>query len=230
MRDIPFNLQPHLAKDATTLCLIWTLKRRDATTFGFTNHDRDLLIDGVTYSASSGLSAGAVDSRLGFAVDSGAVAGILSDERITPDDIAAGLYAGATLSMAVVNWQEPQQSMALATGFIGQIKQTGDAFELEWLGEGAWLDRSQGRVFSRQCDAEFGDARCGVNAADYPQGTTCPRSYLACHAQFSNARNFRGFPFLLGDDALVAAPQESDMRDGGSRFTGLLEGGNPHDG
>lgn len=222
MRNIPSNLQPHLSQDTTTMCLIWTLTRRDETTFGFTNHDRDLFIDGVTYSASSGVSAGAVDSRLGFAVDSGSVAGVLSDDRITPADITAGLYTGATLSMAVVNWQAPQQMMPLATGFIGQIKQTGEAFELEWLGEGAWLDRSQGRVFSRQCDAEFGDSRCGINAADYPEGTVCPRSYLACHTQFSNTRNFRGFPYLLGDDALVAAPQDSDVRDGGSRFAGLL--------
>lgn len=222
MRNVPFNLRPHLQREATTLCLIWTLKRSDGVAFGFTNHDRDLFIDGLNYSASSGLTAGAVDSRLGFAVDNGSVAGVLSDERITPADIADGLYAGASLSMAVVNWQEPWQNMPLATGFIGQIKQIGEAFELEWLGEGAWLDRSQGRVFSRQCDAEFGDSRCGVNAADYPPGTTCPRSYLACHNQFSNTKNFRGFPFLLGDDALTSAPQESDLRDGGSRFSGLL--------
>ena len=44
MRTIPPNLAAHLTDGATTLCHCWKLIRRDGTTFGFTDHDRDLVI------------------------------------------------------------------------------------------------------------------------------------------------------------------------------------------
>lgn len=98
------------------------------------------------------------------------------------------------------------------------IRQRGQAFEAEWTGEAAKLNRSFGRVYSKICDAEFGDERCGLNAADFPDGTSCPRSLEACREQFDNVMNYRGFPYLLGDDALQAAPQITERRDGSSRY------------
>ena len=218
MRDIPPTLKQHLGKGATTLCNLWTLTLRNGTVMGFTNHDRDMRIKGINYLADTGVTGGAVNSRLGFSVDNGSVLGVFRDDRITIADIDAGLYAGARLHHALINWADPSQRLDMSTGFIGEISRQGDSFTFEWLGETARLDRTTGRVFSTQCDAEFGDARCGLDADNFPDGTTCPRSFSACHTQFSNSRNFRGFPFLIGDDALTAAPRETDGRDGGSRY------------
>ncbi|WP_371396203.1 DUF2163 domain-containing protein [Fretibacter rubidus] len=221
MRDLSPTVKQHLESGATTLCTIWTLTLRNGTVMGFTDHDRNFRIKGVDYFAETGLSGGAVDSRLGFAVDNGSVQGVFRDDRITATDIDAGLYAGARLDTARVNWADLSQRLKISTGFIGEITRQGDSFTFEWLGESARLDRATGRVFSVQCDADFGDARCGLNADSFPTGTTCPRSFSACHNQFGNSRNFRGFPFLIGDDALTAAPRETDSRDGGSRYTDL---------
>ena len=218
MRDISPSLQAHLKGGATTLCTLWTLTRKDGHVMGFTDHDRPLRLKGVNYAAGTGLSGGAVDSRLGLSVDNGTAHGILNDDRITATDIDRGLYGGARLDRAIVNWDDLTQTLALSTGFIGEITRQNDGFVFEWLGQSAHLDRSTGRVFSRQCDADFGDSRCGINTDDFPDGTVCPRSFSACHNQFNNTENFRGFPFLIGDDALTAAPRESDNRDGGSRY------------
>ena len=222
MRDVPPGLKTHIESGVTTLCHIWKLTRTDGQVLGFTDHDEALDIDGITYLALSGMSGGDADSSLGFSIDNSHVQSVFSDERITADDINAGLYESAELICAIINWQDVSQRLTLTRGQLGEIVQKGEGFTAEWIGEGAKLDRSQGRVFSRLCDANFGDARCGLNAADFLEGTVCPRSFAACKDRFQNILNFRGFPYLIGDDALTAAPLESGIRDGGSRYGGLI--------
>jgi len=164
------------------------------------------------------MSGGAVDSRLGFAVDNGSVDGVLSDDRITAQDIRDGLYAGARLECARVNWAQTDQRVVLRCGYVGDITLQGDNYQLEWIGEASRLNRSQGRVFSRQCDAEFGDTRCGLNLSDFQDGTQCDRRFSTCRDRFQNTDNFRGFPYILGDDVLTAGSLEGELRDGSSRY------------
>ena len=218
MRNIPSALKEHLSSGVTTLCWLWKITRRDGVVLGFTDHDRTLVIDGVSYEICSGLNPSETDQRLGFAADNGAVQGVFKSEHITAEDIHAGLYAQAVIKSYRVNWQSPDQAVHMTTGRLGTIRQKGESFEAEWVGQSVLLDRSVGRVFSKLCDAEFGDIRCGLNAEDFPQGTHCPRTFKACQSQFNNSLNFRGFPFLLGDDALQAAPQIGERRDGSSRY------------
>lgn len=218
MRDLSSGLQNHLAHSATTLCWLWRLTRRDGVVLGFTDHDENILWDGFNYEASSGLTPSEVDRRLGFSIDNSAVQGALQSGKITEADIAAGLYDEAVMDCFRVNWIDPAQHVHMSTGRLGAIRQKSETFEAEWTGESVVLDRSVGRVFSKLCDAEFGDSRCGLNAADFAEGTSCPRSLSACRDQFDNVVNYRGFPYLLGDDALQAAPQLGERRDGGSRY------------
>jgi len=218
MRDLSPDLQNHLAQSTTTLCWLWRITRTDGEIFGFTDHDRNLEIDGINYEASSGLTPSEVDRRIGFSIDNGAVQGSLTSKQISAEDIKTGLYENAVIECARVNWNDTSQIVAMSKGRLGSIRQKGEAFEAEWVGESILLDRSVGRVFSKTCDAEFGDERCGLNAADFPQGTTCPRTLIACRDQYDNILNYRGFPFLLGDDALQAAPQIGERRDGSSRY------------
>ncbi len=218
MRNISSALKEHLSGGGTTLCWLWKITRRDGVVLGFTDHDRPLEIDDVRYEICSGLNPSETDQRLGFAADNGAVQGVFKSERITAEDIYAGLYAQAVIESYRVNWQSPDQAVHMATGRLGTIRQRGDSFEAEWVGQSVLLDRSVGRVFSKLCDAEFGDRRCGLKVEAFPDGTHCPRTFEACQSQFNNSLNFRGFPFLLGDDALQAAPQIGERRDGSSRY------------
>lgn len=219
MRAFNDSLKTYLAGEVTTQCSVWRLTLSDKTELGFTNHDRDLLINGLVYKASSGMDSGVSEARLGFASDSGAVQGVLTSERITADDISNGKFDGALIDHFLVNWANTDQIVHVESGRLGVIRRRGEAFEAEWVGHGSQLDQSTGRVFSSLCDAEFGDERCGVNKALFPEGTSCPRTALACAERFSNLQNFRGFPYLLGDDALQAAPQDGEVFDGGSRYS-----------
>jgi uncharacterized phage protein (TIGR02218 family) len=46
----------------------------------------------------------------------------------------------------------------------------------------------------------------------------CDKQFTTCKAKFANAANFRGFPYMPGDDAVLAAPASSTPLDGGSRY------------
>ena len=57
MREIPDGLAAHLQREATTLCRCWSLTRRDGEVMGFTDHDRPLAFDGISFAAVTGLEA-----------------------------------------------------------------------------------------------------------------------------------------------------------------------------
>ena len=218
MRDLSSGLEQHLQSGVTTLCTAWKLTLSGGREFGFSNHDRALLIDGLTYEAGAGLNETDAEARLGFASDNGTIQGVLDVAQISEVDIANGVLNDAQLTRYRVNWADPTQYVPLSTGVLGQVTLRGEVYEVEWLGLASKLDRSTGRVFSKKCDAQFGDARCGLNTASFPQGTLCSKTLSVCRDQFNNALNFRGFPYLLGDDQLYAAPQIGTRRDGGSRY------------
>src|SRR3954470_23711206 len=63
MRPIPSALQTKLDSGVTTLARCWKLSRRDGVVMGFTDHDRDLVVGGVTFRAGTGFSSSEAASR-----------------------------------------------------------------------------------------------------------------------------------------------------------------------
>ena len=54
MRQFSEELADHLQQTVTTLCTCWIVKRSDGVELGFTNHDHNLQIEGVTCQAATG--------------------------------------------------------------------------------------------------------------------------------------------------------------------------------
>ncbi|AWN35035.1 DUF2163 domain-containing protein [Methylobacterium radiodurans] len=167
MRDLPPAFAAHLAEGVTTLCRCWTLARRDGVRLGFTDHDRDLVLDGLTCAAHTGLEAAEASAELGFAVSGGDVAGALTALGLTEADIAGGLYDGATVETWLVDWRAPATRLLIDVGTLGEIRRTGDAFVAELRGLADRLDAERGRSFRATCGAELGDARCRVDPAPF---------------------------------------------------------------
>lgn len=46
----------------------------------------------------------------------------------------------------------------------------------------------------------------------------CDKQFSTCKAKFANAPNFRGFPYMPGNDAITSYPTQSQPLDGGSRY------------
>lgn len=147
---------------AMTLARCWRVTRLDGVVLGFTDHDRDLVLDGVTYAAGTGLEAAQMEAELGFAIGGGEASGALSSPGITEADIKNGLYDGASVDLFLVDWSQPSARMQLESGVIGEIKRMGQAFAAEIRSLSYRLDEERGLLFRRGCAADFGDARCGI--------------------------------------------------------------------
>jgi uncharacterized phage protein (TIGR02218 family) len=295
MKTLPDGLQSHLDGGATTLAWCWKLTRTDAVVQGFTDHDRDVTVDGVTYAAATGFTASQMQSSLEFAVDNLEVSGALRSDALNEDDLAAGLYDGATIEIYRVNWATPSQSVLMRKGTLGEVKRGKSAFQAEIRGLMQALNQPIGRAYCYACDADVGDSRCGVDltaATHVGNGTVtsvtdnrrfvvaglavfstgwfaggkltwtsgdnagraieikrhsvtsasvileiwqapaedvvtgdaftvtvgCDKQFSSCKTKFANAANFRGFPYMIGNDAVVAyAGSETDLN-GGSRY------------
>jgi uncharacterized phage protein (TIGR02218 family) len=166
MRSIPPALQSKLDSGVTTLARCHVLKRRDGTVMGFTDHDRDLVVDGVTCRAGTGLTASEATARLGLQVDGAELSGALADESLTEDDLAAGRWDAAGVDVWLVDWSEPELAVLLASGTVGEVRREGRAFAAEMRSIADRLNQDSGRLYTATCSADLGDVRCGVDLDD----------------------------------------------------------------
>lgn len=167
MRAAGAGMISHLGQETTTLAWCWKVTRRDAQVFGFTTHDRDLVISGVTYLAGTGFSASAAQARAGANVDNLDIAGMLDSSAIAEADLLAGLWDGAAVDVFVVNWADTTQSVIVQTGHIGNVSLKGASFSAEMRSLSQALQQTVGRTMTRRCDADLGDARCGITLSTY---------------------------------------------------------------
>jgi len=216
MRTIPTELAARIESGAAGLCHAWLLRRADGAELGFTDHDRDLTVEGVTCRAASGWTAGAAEGAVGFSAGAATVAGGLDDTAITEAEVEAGLYDGATVALWRVDWERPDLRVRLWTATLARIRREGVAFTAELEGPLAKLERVVGRTYGRDCDAVLGDGRCRIELEAFP-GAVCSKRWATCIGTFANGANFQGFPYIPGDDFLTAAPVEGGRHDGGSR-------------
>ncbi|MFG1478600.1 DUF2163 domain-containing protein [Xanthobacter sp. V4C-4] len=163
MRTLPSALASRLAGGVTTLCSAWRLVRRDGVALGFTDHDRDLLLEGLTFKAASGIAGSETTSAEGLAVTGTEVSGALSADALTEDDLVAGLYDGAAIELWLVDWSDPQARLLLRRGTIGEVRREDGRFTAEIRALTDAMNQTRGRLYATGCDADLGDARCGVD-------------------------------------------------------------------
>ncbi|MCB1449064.1 MAG: DUF2163 domain-containing protein [Nitratireductor sp.] len=190
MNILPNGLAEHCAGEATTLCRCWKLIRCDGVVLGFTDHDRELVFEGTSFLPSGGLSATTLEQRTGLGADSQQVNGVLQSESITAADIRADRYDGARMELWVVNWSLPQERFLDRVLHIDAITEQDGIFRAELVGQSAVLDRTAGRRFARRCDANLGDARCGVNLEPFTLQTTIAAVKSASLLEMGDAAAF----------------------------------------
>jgi uncharacterized phage protein (TIGR02218 family) len=166
MKLLPPALQTHLDTGTTTLAWCWRLTRADGTRLGFTDHDRNLAFDGTTFEAASGFTATDIKDAVGLSVDNLEVSSALRSDALNEDDLAAGLYDDAAVEIWRVNWAAPAQRVLMRRGSLGEVRRSGFSFAAEVRGLAHYLQQPKGRLYQYGCDADLGDARCGVDLDD----------------------------------------------------------------
>lgn len=205
MKEISSEFAAALAAGVTTTCLCWTLTRMDGLVLAVTEHDRPLVVgmrtfqpggalEGLRFAASSSMAPGQAEAQ-----------GALAHDGIIEADLEAGLWDGARIDVIRVDWQSADHFVHVWSGRLTRIRHTGAGFAAELVSLKAELERPVGRVYGRRCDAVFGDARCGVDAASFA-GLRCDQRVETCRDVFFNTLNFRGFPHMPGTEALAAGP------------------------
>ena len=163
MRNLNGAQQTHIAQEETTFATCLKMTLSDGTVIGYTNHDNDLVVSAVTYSAASGYTPTDIKNTAQLNVNNMDVQGLIITGGVTEGDIAAGRYDGAAVEMFLVNWTDISEgTIPMHRGTIGQITRDGNMFTAELRGIKQLLQQNVTEGFSVNCRARLGDARCKV--------------------------------------------------------------------
>lgn len=150
----------------TTVALCWRIERRDGIAIGLTDHDRNLLVDGLLHRATPGMTPSAIKRGAGLDADTMDIAGALTSAAITEADLLSGRWDGARVRVFAVDWTGTDTTqVALGAGTIGAVETDRGGFTAELRGASAGLDRSVVELTSPECRAELGDKRCRLALA-----------------------------------------------------------------
>ncbi len=167
MKSASANLATHLAGSVSTLALCVKITRRDSAVFAFTSHSSDLVVSGTTYIAAQGsFSPQMIHTAGDMSVDNTDIEAIIDSAYITDEDLNAGKFDYADVELFVVNYKALGDGIVrLRKGTLGEIESRGYVFRAELRGLMQHLQQVIGRVYSKRCDADLGDSRCGVSLA-----------------------------------------------------------------
>ena len=168
MKNISTALATHIAGEVTNLATCWKLTRGDGLIMGFTEHDADISLSGITYKAARGFTPSAIKSTSTLSVDNLEIEGMLNAASITEADIMAGKYDFAEIEIFMVNYNDLSMGqLNLRRGWLGQVSLVNQQFTAEVRGLTQRLSQTIGELFSPSCRATFGDSRCKINAGAY---------------------------------------------------------------
>jgi uncharacterized phage protein (TIGR02218 family) len=162
---IPPALQEKLDSGITTLARCWIMTRRDGVVSGFTDHDGDLVIEGVTCRAGTGFGASEATSRFDLSIDGAEISGALAADSLTEAELAAGRFDAAQVDTWLVDWSDATLRLLLSRATLGEVKREGEAFSAELRGLADKLSQESGRLYTARCTADLGDARCKIALA-----------------------------------------------------------------
>lgn len=180
MKTIPSGMQTDLNNGATTHCFCWKLTRTDSTVMGFTDHDKDITISGVTYYAATGFTASAIKNTNTLAVDDSQADGALSSSAITEADIDAKKYDFAEVSIYRVDWSNPTvNNLEIFTGYLGTLTRGRASFSTEIRSIAQALNQPTGSVYTKTCRVDLFSAACGLSVGSISNGILTGKAVAA---------------------------------------------------
>lgn len=156
----------HFRSNATTLARCWKAVRGDGLIFGWTEHSEPIVLDGLTYHATSGLSVSSAQTTDTMAVPTIDVTAFL--DVSTEAEILAGIWDSAAITAFEVNYNDIPPTFdvtklnILRHGVLGRISIQDNVFQAELRGLGQALDTHIGSQYTATCPWQLGDAVCSA--------------------------------------------------------------------
>lgn len=169
MKSVSDKLKNHLDGELTTLALLIKITRHDEAVIGLTSHDRDLVVENVTYKADGALSAfGSVKQSIYMQGNETDVSGVLDSNLISDEDIRAGHFDHARVDMFICNWKDLSASTVhLRRGWLGEVVIKDTQYHASYLPFHDLLNKKVGETYTPECRFNLGDDRCCVDRSAY---------------------------------------------------------------
>ena len=149
---------------------LWIITRKDGTVFRFTDSPTEVISNATgsaeLYQPHGGGMASALAQKENLKANNRELKGIFDFDRITADDIRAGLYRQATGEEHLIDSRFPNSgSLGGNKYYIQDITyMTGtNIWQAQVEGVTRFLKQRVGERYTRNCRYRFGDIRCTVN-------------------------------------------------------------------
>jgi uncharacterized phage protein (TIGR02218 family) len=173
MKQVSTALKLHLALPSQTMATCWRAVLENGSTYGFTDHDANLVVSGWsgadtvlhgTYLAGSGFNASSIATSDALNVDNTDAHGVLVSPAITDADLRAGLWDFARIYIFQVNWNDLTMGpLYQRVGWLGEVTTGRTTFKAELRGLMQLYTRTLVELTSPMCRANLGDVRCKVD-------------------------------------------------------------------
>lgn len=179
MLDLHPSLVAAIQSQSAFLATCWTITRQDGVISRFTDADRDVVINGLTYSASTGFSRTASENTVDGTPQNLDIESFFSSSGITQHDLRTGLYQMARVVIFLVNRLDlPSSLPSNKTRVIGRCIIAGSEFDslqvkIKLQSVSALLNNTVGLELTELCGHDFCDvgsnpySRCTLSASTY---------------------------------------------------------------
>jgi len=143
---------------------LWTITPTVDQALHFTDHPHALVHEGVTWDPAGGGELSALRRATDLYDANRSLRALVTSERITEADLAAGRWDGASVTERLVDWRFPwRPAIETRTWSIGRLTHGRGAWEAELVGPAARLKRPVGLTVTATCRHLLGDAGCKVD-------------------------------------------------------------------
>lgn len=167
MKKINPALFSSLRSASICLAYCWRIETRDGEVVGFTEHDKELTINGEVYTPTNSFSSSAFTAKNDGSVANASVTALASN-ALDEKRLHAGEFDEADVKVFLVDWSAPEKgTIPVLAARFGEVKFMDGKFETEIRSRGQALQQKLGRTYGLECDTDLGSMECGINLADW---------------------------------------------------------------
>ena len=150
MRTIPPEIRAELESSSPRIARTLKLTCKDGTTYGFTDHELPLLVDGLEYVPAPGLNSVKYTATADTQVSNQNVsAGWV---EVPEEDLRAGKVDNAEIVAGWVSWVTPEAgTLVMFQGRIGEITYDESGFAVDVVSFMKALERNVGWTYTSEC-------------------------------------------------------------------------------
>jgi len=174
MKTFTSAFQTQLDQPVSTLCACMKIVRPDGTTYLYTNHDKDIVVNSSetydgTYISTYSFIPTAFKFSSDLAIDNFDLTNVIDDINITEIEVVNNLFNGSQVWYFTANYDTSTGEVTVTDGInkvfygtIGNISYTNKKYTAEVRSISAKLGKKVGHVFGKTCRTTLGSAKCGI--------------------------------------------------------------------